>query len=115
MNPQRIARQIQQKNQPYPYSPNPLDIFEIRTDVNEFPYRRFFRGKRFSDKPHLWEREAGFSPLLSTPVSNHSDPYPSLLLAPRATPFQVPCSTQFPSTPTNLTSASQFGCINLNR
>lgn len=109
-----IESQIQQKNNPSfdPYSPNPLYIFDVQTDVNEFPYRRFFRGKRFSDQPHVWEREAGYSPILSTLDTSSPNPS-SLRLAPRSTYFQVPCSTQFPSSSVSSSSfqPTSSGCI----
>ena len=115
MNPSIIASQIHQKIKSDPYSPNPLAIFDVQTDVNEFPYRRFFRGKIDSDIPHVWEREAGFSPISTTLQSNSYPVNASLLMAPRNTPFQVACSTQFPTPPlsknTSPIESSQFGCV----
>jgi len=120
MNPSIIASQIEQKKKFFPYSPNPLAIFEILTDVNEFPYRRFFRGKIDSDMPHIWDREAGFSPL-STSLQHNSYPdSSSLFIASPNTPFQVPCSTQFPIPPLSKNNdkspfeSSQFGCVFLS-
>lgn len=101
-NSSRIANQIHRKLGPHddcsaPYYPPPCEIFQIRTDVNQFPYRRFFRGRAFDETPRVWEREAGWSPLQEERGEQPSTTSPSsLLMAPANAYFQVPCSTQFP-------------------
>lgn len=114
-NKEVIYQQIQKKKNFCPYTPNPYSIFEVQTDVNEFPYRRFFRGKIDSDQPHIWDREAGFSPIITQLDQSQTMNSPTLLLAEASTPFQVPCSTQFPTTQTtNTFEPSQFGCVYLS-
>lgn len=77
----------------YP-SPIPSQIlYSVHTDINQWPYPRFFRGQASSYSPIIFEREAGYSPI---------DVVPSVLpiYAPvQTTPqtcFQVPCTTVFP-------------------
>jgi hypothetical protein len=77
-----------------PYYPNNNLIYSVRTDVNEFPYKRFFRGKMNDLNPNVWEREAGYSPIISK-IDTINKVDQSLLLGPN-TCFQVPCSTIFP-------------------
>lgn len=68
-------------------------IYSINTDINQWPYPRFFRGKASSYEPIIFEREAGYCPI---------DIIPSVLpvyapvQASSNTCFQVPCSTVFP-------------------
>jgi len=94
MNKTIIRDEIKKKNSFNPYFPPNHMIFNIRTDVNEFPYRRFFRGKMDDMNPNVWEREAGYSPIVSSiDVSNKVNQ--SLLLG-NSTCFQYPCSTIIP-------------------
>ena len=66
MNESVIRDEILKKTRAEPYFPPPTAVFEVRTDMNQFPYGRFFRGKRDSTDPTVWEREAGYSPVITT-------------------------------------------------
>jgi len=90
-----IQKEIKKKNSFTPYFPDPNLLFNIKTDINQFPYPRFFRGKINSSIPHFWDREAGYSPI----INNNSTPLysSSLLIAPKDANFQPPCSTILPS------------------
>ena len=54
-----IKHHIEMKNKPEPYKVDPKLL--TVTDMNVFPYNRFFRGKYYSDKPIVFNREAGIT------------------------------------------------------
>jgi hypothetical protein len=66
------------------------------TDMDHFPYTRFFRGSWKSRNPIVIDREAGWRPIESEcyekPTCKYSSPYPNHC-------FQSPCSTVFPCYP----------------
>jgi len=97
MNPEIIQSQIQDKIKcPGPYFPPDQEIFHVKTDVNEQPYHRFFRGRPGSDKPIVWEREAGYARI----QVHTTPPGPPALIDQDGGPpcFQTPCSTVLPCT-----------------
>lgn len=65
-----------------------------QTDMNEFPYRRFYRGNPDSDLPHVFDREAGFRKIRDTQFQVIANPFASANFC-----FQAPCSTIFPCDP----------------
>jgi len=90
-----IEYQIRQKvNSQGPYFPNPNIIFKTKTDVNVFPYQRFFRGVAADMHPNIWDREAGYSPLIST-IDTTND-VNQALFEKSTTCFQYPCTTILP-------------------
>ena len=66
----------------------------VQTDINEFPYRRFYRGNPDSDLPHVFDREAGSRRLADTQFQTIANPWGSANYC-----FQAPCSTIFPCEP----------------
>lgn len=56
---QIIDRLIAYKKAPEPFYATPTTI---KTDMDMFPYQRFFRGEFESDKAIILEREAGWRP-----------------------------------------------------
>lgn len=106
MNPEIIRQQIEQKTNASPYF-CPTSVFTaVRSDLDEFPYRRFFRGQADRLYPTVWDRGAGYSKVLASPAFNERPP-PSTGLTDLC--FQIPCSTVLPcrkkdtslSSPTN--------------
>lgn len=95
-NASKVQMQIQQMlTQESGYFPHPKFLEETRTDVNEWPYTRYFRGKPQSDIPFFWEREAGYQKILpDKPVPM----YEPLLQEPdtKGGCFQSACNTIFP-------------------
>lgn len=95
-----IQDMIKKKNSYQPYMSSANDIKLILTDIDHFPYRRFYRGIYNDDKPHIWEREAGYFPIQPNkqtaifPVN-----YPNHV-------FQVPCSTILPTIKKNYLSTT---------
>jgi hypothetical protein len=94
-NEQYVQREIQKKlNSFHPYYPTTQSIFHIKTDMNTFPYQRFFRGQRDSYHPIVWDREAGFSPIIANlDTQNLVSP---ALETKSTTCFQIPCTTVLP-------------------
>jgi len=91
-----IKLEIEKKKQSQPYYPDPQLIFQVKTDINEWPYQRYFRGKKDSDRPVVWEREAGYSPIL-TSINTKNQVNENTLFANCC--FQIPCSTILPCNP----------------
>ena len=95
-NEEIIKKQIAAKqNLEAPYF-CPVSTFRaVQTDIYEFPYQRFFRGKSDASHPTVWDREAGYQALR---VETPSVPSPPPLTTELT--FQYPCSTLFPATKT---------------
>jgi hypothetical protein len=93
-NREWIAKQIHLKNMyAYPYQSLGNDVKHVVTDVDHFPYTRFYRGVFDDTQPHLWEREAGYHPLQNKQYKDHV----VYVKTHEATPHtQVACSTIFP-------------------
>jgi len=109
-NRQIIEEQILKKTtSPSVYYPSSQDIYRVRTDMNEFPYRRFFRGRPTVSYPIVWEREAGYSPIVSVKsIPKH--------YVPEATSggvcFQTPCTTILPCrSKQSVFSSNQDACV----
>lgn len=90
-----LQQQIQEKMRlHYPHAPNPYLIFETRTDMNQFPYQRFFRGKFDQASPSVYGRPAGYAPIIeSIPTANYT-PAPTPIQ--KSDCFQNACSTILP-------------------
>lgn len=92
-----IRREIAAKiNAQRPYAPPPDSIFRVRTDVNIFPYNRFFRGRRTDFQPRIWDREAGWSPLQQEIDTRNPV---NMSLQDSDACFQIPCTTILPCKP----------------
>lgn len=88
-----VQKQIElKKNYNLPYYATSKDVQLIHTDMDHFPYKRFYRGIFYESTPVVFEREAGFcirkddsykhvTPIVSKPVSYC---------------WQFPCSTVRP-------------------
>ena len=61
-NVDSIREQIAYKNGPNPFIPTIRDASRTVTDMDEFPYKRFFRGVYYLSDPTVAEREAGWRP-----------------------------------------------------
>lgn len=90
-----IKKQIEQSiSSESGYFPSPQEIYQVQTDINQWPYQRYFRGKASSTEPIVWEREAGFQEILlqsSVPsIIGFQNEIESSMC------FQIPCSTTLP-------------------
>ena len=82
--------QKQQYNIPF-YATKEL-VQSTITDMDEFPYKRFFRGEYANKCPVVFEREAGWRPL-------HNNCYKEIVTPQQCEhPYcwQMPCSTVYP-------------------
>jgi len=79
-----------------PYYARSDTVKNMVTDMDHFPYTRFFRGVYNSDKPQVFDREAGWrilQPQCYTPMLGYKEPeYPNFC-------FEAPCSTVYPCIP----------------
>jgi hypothetical protein len=91
-----VHLQIEQMlNQPTGYFPNPNYLLETKTDVNQWPYPRYFRGRPDSNHPFFWGREAGYQkiePKRDIPVFEPLSEEPDT----RGGCFQSACNVVYP-------------------
>jgi hypothetical protein len=88
-----VQQQILLKNSPIPYYADTKIVNNSITDMDVFPYPRFFRGKPTDPNPNVLEREAGFRNRYQAGYT------PQITLPPGPKPnvcFQPACSTIFP-------------------
>jgi hypothetical protein len=95
-----IRKQISEKMGYNPYYGTVNDAESIITDMDHFPYTRFFRGIYKSPYPVVFEREAGWRPKRNSCYNsvnkcNEKSPYPNHC-------FEAACSTVYPCQPKNL-------------
>ena len=55
-----IRNMINLKNNHMPFYATATDVTNSITDMDHFPYSRFYRGEYASNKPIIFEREAGW-------------------------------------------------------
>lgn len=89
-------------------------IKPITTDMDIFPYNRFYRGMVDCPSPRVFDREAGYRRWNQTAYIPHFDP---AIVTPRKFEgcFQIPCSTILPCI--NLESAYKQPisyCVNIS-
>lgn len=89
-NRARIMQQIAYKNHlSVPYTPYAYDLLHVKTDVDHFPYTRFYRGQFNETTPRIWEREAGYHRLQPSAYDAHL----LYVQPPHESPTQIPCTT----------------------
>ena len=93
MNEEIIKQQIEQKKSSMPYFCPPGVFTAVKSDLDEFPYRRFFRGQADKLYPTVWDRGAGYAKVISSPAFNERPKASSGLTN---LCFQIPCSTVLP-------------------
>ena len=60
MSNNKLEYLINMKNSYEPFNYIEKDSMAKITDIDHFPYTRFYRGKYLSDKPIIMDREAGY-------------------------------------------------------
>jgi hypothetical protein len=91
-----VRHQISQKLKNKPYFATMEDARSVVTDMDHYPYTRFFRGVYNKSQPVVFEREAGWRPIRdycyagACPVG--TDTYPNNC-------FEAACSTTLPCYP----------------
>ena len=94
-NEEIIKKQIAAKmNLDAPYF-CPTFVFRgVQTDIHEFPYKRFFRGRPDASHPTVWDREAGYQEIQAKAPPKQIPRSQSLTTD---LTFQYPCSTVWPA------------------
>ena len=108
-NVQSVRYQIHQKQQSQPFFGTINDAESIITDMDHFPYTRFYRGVYNSSDPLVFEREAGWRPLRDSCYKsscNTKTPYPNHC-------YEVACSTVYPCHPKILHRYSDRDALNV--
>ena len=85
----------------------------VQTDMDVFPYDRFFRGMVGCDRPRVFDREAGHRRL--NPAA-YAYQYSPEVTTPRRFEgcFQIPCSTILPCVPDTAYKQPTDFCVNIS-
>lgn len=104
-NIEQIMKEIQKKTD---YSkPFYAEPTRIETDMDSFPYPRYFRGDPNQTNPVVFEREAGWRavpPIIKSPVQSGLIPHLC---------FEAPCSTIYPCYSIDAIGGMRNNCVNL--
>ena len=88
-----VQNQILMKKGYSPYYGTINEASRVITDMDHFPYTRFFRGVYYSSSPTVFEREAGWRPTRNNCYKNQNcvekNSYPNNC-------WEYPCSTVLP-------------------
>lgn len=109
-----IQAMIKRKQQSQPFYANAESVQHVITDMDHFPYNRFYRGVSYFPEPIIMEREAGWrerhDKCYDVIVPNTPSPLPNHC-------FEAPCSTVYPCYPEYLQKFSDREQLNvmLNR
>ena len=109
-NVHSVREQIAYKVSSIPFLASNKAVNGSITDQDTFPYPRYFRGMYQSDRPVVFEREAGWRP------RNDNCYCPNRPCIPDPVQFcwQVPCSTTFPCVRPPPVAAAQTACVYLS-
>ena len=109
-NVSSVRKQIAMKQGSYPFYGTSDGVVSVTTDMDHFPYTRFYRGVPSSSEPIVFEREAGWRPIRNSCYSvNNCDKksnYPNHC-------FEGACSTVFPCYPQYLQRFSDRDALNV--
>jgi len=96
LNIDSVRKQIELKKGNKPFYGNANMATSVVTDMDNFPYNRFFRGVYNSSDPVVFEREAGWRPVQNNCYNTHAtkqkDQYPNHC-------WESACSTVYPCYP----------------
>ena len=109
-----VRHQICMKNGYSPHYGTVNDAKSVVTDIDHFPYTRFFRGISLSSEPVVFEREAGWRPTRNACYNYNSNKcvksdknnYPNHC-------FESACSTVYPCYPQYLHKYSDRNALNV--
>jgi hypothetical protein len=65
MSREALQCAIMMKNSPCLHFPDGKQIKTTLTDMDHFPYRRFFRGVYYESEPVIFGRDAGYRPYMN--------------------------------------------------
>lgn len=95
-NVTNVRNLITKKQSCYPFLATEADALSAITDMDHFPYTRFYRGNPHSSRPTVFEREAGWRP------ANNQCYQPNIRHIEQGYPnhcYSSACSTVFPCYP----------------
>lgn len=98
----QVQKYIQEKISTRPLGPTPASyINPIITDMDVFPYNRFYRGINDCTTPRVFDREAGHRKWQNQLYAGNCDPNKSSSIPQpyKGKCFQIPCSTILPCVP----------------
>lgn len=113
-NVSSVRDQIYLKQGCQPFFGTSTEAKAVVTDMDHFPYTRFFRGVYYSSDPVVFEREAGWRPTREScygpAACSRESPYPNHC-------FESACSTVYPCYPQYLQKIADRDALNvqLNR
>lgn len=94
------------------HGPTPLSqLIPITTDMDNFPYNRFYRGMAACDQPRVFDREAGHRRWRNQDYIGERDIRP---VRPFEGCFQIPCSTILPCIRENVYKTNINACVNIS-
>jgi len=109
-NVEAVQKMIEGKNSCCPYYATSATVTNVMTDMDHFPYNRFFRGVSYFPEPVVFEREAGWRELQNDCYTLHKPrqavPYPNHCM-------QSACSTVFPCYPQYLAKYSDIEALDI--
>src|SRR3989344_8075424 len=95
-NVESVREMISKKQSFSPYYASATTVTDVVTDMDHFPYSRFFRGVYYFPEPIVSEREAGWRPIQNACYQLHQPgqllPYPNHC-------YESACSTVYPCYP----------------
>ena len=110
MNIQNLSNQINHKLSSTPYYGTSNDTSKTLTDMDNFPYTRFYRGVYNSTMPIVIEREAGWRPIYKNCyIPNKCEnpiEYPNHC-------FESACSVVYPCYPQYLAKIADRDALNV--
>lgn len=114
-NRKTIARQIHHKlNAERGFMTPASYLVPVETDMDVFPYNRFFRGMANCSHPRVFEREAGHR---RWNEQGYAYQYSPQVITPRRFEgcFQIPCSTILPCISSEMAYKSPIEyCVNIS-
>lgn len=109
-NVSSVRDQIYLKQGCQPFFGTSTEAKTVVTDMDHFPYTRFFRGVYYSSDPVVFEREAGWRPRHEScygPAGcSREGPYPNHC-------FESACSTVYPCYPQYLQKIADRDALNV--
>jgi hypothetical protein len=107
-----IKKQIEDKNSYKPFYATANYAESVVTDMDNFPYNRFYRGVYYSSDPIVFEREAGWR----SPYNNcYKNSCCQGIIEKPSICWQNACSTILPCAPPKQEASylnTRLGCIN---
>lgn len=108
-NVKNVRQQIAQKKNSEPYFATINTGSLTLTDYDNFPYDRWWRGEKYSYRPIVAEREAGWRPINNNCYKTHKTYTEGKL----NNCFETACSTVYPCVPGYLAKYADRDALNV--